>query len=116
MPPEMANEDDYDNKTDVYSFGIVLHFMFLGYLSKQKLRDKLNGKEIHLPSPSDSISSFCINLIRHCLSFSPEKRPSFEEILNYLRTNSYQLASNVDPSILTKRDKELSFIENYINK
>lgn len=116
MSPEMANEDDYDNKTDVYSFGIVLHFMFLGYLPKQKLREKLNGKEIHLPSPSDSISSFCLNLIRHCLSFSPEKRPSFEEILNYLRTNSYQLASNVDPSILTKRDKELSFIEDYINK
>lgn len=30
MSPEMQNEDEYNHKTDVYSFGIVLHVIFTG--------------------------------------------------------------------------------------
>ena len=28
ISPVMANEEEYHNKKDVYSFGIVLHFIF----------------------------------------------------------------------------------------
>ena len=113
MSPEMANEDNYNEKTDVYSFGIVLHYIFVGNLPKQSLTDKLNGKKIKMPSPSDSISPFCIQLIDLCLSYSPSKRPSFEQILIKMRESSYELAPDVDPFILSKHDKELDFIENY---
>ena len=113
MSPEMIDSKDYDNKTDVYSFGILLHFIFVGNTPKQNLSDKVTGKKVKLPSPSAKISSFCIKLIEKCLSFSPSKRPSFEEILNELRENSYDLAQGVDPSILSIRDKQLEFIENY---
>lgn len=71
------------------------------------------GKEIQMRSPTKSISKFCIKLIKICLSYSPSKRPSFEEILTHLRENKYELTSDVDPSILEKRDNELGFIENY---
>ena len=107
MSPEMANEDEYDAKTDVYSFGIVLYYIFVGSLPEQKLRDKMIGKKINLPSPSDSISKFCIDLITKCLSFEPSNRPSFEEILKQIRRNSFNLASCVNFSFLSKRDKEL---------
>ena len=30
MSPEMQNEDEYDNKTDVYSYGVVLYVLFTG--------------------------------------------------------------------------------------
>lgn len=111
MSPEMMNEEDYDNKTDVYSFGVVLHFIFTGKLPKQSMKDKLIGKPIDLPSPSSSISSFCIKLISKCLENSPSKRPSFEEILNLMRENSYDLADDINHSILKKRDDELTSIE-----
>ena len=113
MSPEMANEEEYDSKTDVYSFGIILHVIFAGNLPNQSLNEKMSGKKFKLPNPSDSISPFCINLIEQCTVRSPLKRPSFDSILNQLRENSFELASDIDPSILLKRDKELEFIENY---
>lgn len=58
MSPEMANEEEYDNKTNVYSFGIVLHCIFAGSIPKQSLRDKMVGKQINLSSPSENITSF----------------------------------------------------------
>lgn len=34
MSPEMVNEEKYDNKTDVYSYGIVLFAIIAGHLPK----------------------------------------------------------------------------------
>lgn len=112
MSPKMANDKDYTNKTDVYSFGVILFVLFTENLPKQSQKEKLSGKQIKLPRQSNSISLFCIKLIEKCLSNDPEKRPSFEEIFMNLRENSYEIASGVDPSILSRRDKELDFIEN----
>lgn len=111
MSPEMANEEEYNNKTDVYSFGVLLHAIFTGSLPKQNLRDKVTGKNVKLPDPSDLISDFCINLIKKCMSFKSSDRPSFDEILSQIRENSYELAAGVDYSILSKRDKELESFE-----
>ena len=111
MSPEMIKGDKYDNKTDIYSFGVLLYFLFAGSLPHQEIEDKLNGKKISLPSQSPSISSFCINVISKCLSFDPSDRPSFENILDEMRKNFYQLADSVNSMIISKRDKELEFIE-----
>ena len=69
------------------------------------------GKPAELPSPSKKISPFCIKLISMCLEYSPSKRPSFEEILNLMRENSYDLVDGINYSLLKKRDSELSLIE-----
>ncbi|KAK8846911.1 hypothetical protein M9Y10_019479 [Tritrichomonas musculus] len=111
MSPEMINEDDYDFKTDVYSFGVVLYVMFVGSLPKQNMKDKSNGKKITLPKPSSSISDFCIMLISKCLEPDPKNRPSFEDILLDLRKNAYELASDVNPLIISRRDNELDLVE-----
>lgn len=88
---------------DVYSLGIVLYFIFVGSLPKQSIKEKVTGKEIRLPNPSDSISPFCVKLIKKCMSFSSSDPPSFEQILIQLRENFYQLALGADPSILARR-------------
>ena len=112
MSPEMMNEEDnYDSKTDVYSFGVVLHFIFTGKFPKQKMMDKMIGKPVELPSPSKLISPFCIKLISMCLEYSPSKRPSFKEILDLMRENSYGLVDGINYSLLKKRDSDLSLIE-----
>lgn len=107
MSPEMQNEDEYNNKTDVYSFGVVLHVLFTGKILKQKMNDKLAKVPPKLPSPSSSISKECIELIRRCLSFEPSDRPSFDEILEYMQINKFNLASEVDSEIISRRYREL---------
>lgn len=111
MSPEMINEEEYDFKTDVYSFGVVLHYMFIGSLPNLSFRDKLNRKNVSLPSPSASFSPLCIELISKCMSPNQSERPSFEVILNEMREKSYELADDVNPLIISKRDKELDLIE-----
>lgn len=111
MSPEMLNQEDYDYKTDVYSFGIVLYFLFVGSLPTQSLRDKLIGKKVEMPSPSHSISKCCIELISKCLSFKPSDRPSFDEILKFISDNNFNLASFVDQQIVSRRNRELIYFE-----
>lgn len=102
MSPEMLNEEEYDYKTDVYSFGVVLNMIFVGSLPM-----KIDGEKAKLPNPSSSISQCCIDIISNCLMHEPSKRPSFEEILQKIRENSYSLASDVDNKIVSQRDQEL---------
>ena len=111
MSPEMLNQEDYDYKTDVYSFGIVLYFLFVGSLPTQSLRDKLIGKKVEMPRPSQSISKCCIELISKCLSFEPSGRPSFDEILKFISDNNFNLASFVDQQIVSRRNRELIYFE-----
>ena len=114
MSPEMLNDDDdYDNKTDVYSFGIVVYFIFVGNLPDQSIKDKINQKPIQLPKESRSISKVCIDMMSKCLSLNPNDRPSFIEILEFLRKNKFMLASDVDPEFISQRDEELELSETY---
>lgn len=71
------------------------------------MNDKLAKVPPKLPSPSSSISKECIELIRRCLSFEPSDRPSFDEILEYMQINKFNLASEVDSEIISRRYREL---------
>ena len=71
MSPELMKDEKYDSKTDVYSFGVLLYFIFVEKLPKYTMKDKLNQKDFPLPKESSpSISDFCIKLISNCLCFS----------------------------------------------
>ena len=115
MSPEMANQEDYDIKTDVYSFGICIYYIFTGKLPDQSLRDKLNGKPIPLPKSSTTISPFCIELISKCTSPRPDDRPAFIDIIEDMKRHSFMLSSNVDSEIVSHRNLELEII-NHINE
>ncbi|KAK8836501.1 hypothetical protein M9Y10_037761 [Tritrichomonas musculus] len=111
MSPEMMKEEDYDNKTDVFSFGIVLYVIFFGNLPKQTMKEKAMGKAINIPEESSSISKCCIELMKICIADDPKERPSFEEILEFLRKCKFMLSPDVDPSIVEQRDKELEYFK-----
>ena len=53
------------------------------------------------------ISQFCLDLIAKCTSYKPSDRPSFNQIIELIRANSYRLAQNIDENIVKKRDLEL---------
>ncbi|KAK8839146.1 hypothetical protein M9Y10_027938 [Tritrichomonas musculus] len=111
MSPEMAGEEEYTNKTDVYSFGIVLHYIFVGRLPSYTMKDKMLGKKVPLPTASPQVSQLCVDLMSKCTDNNPEKRPSFQEILEHIRNSSYGLADEIDKGLVKRRDKELSFYE-----
>ena len=108
MSPEMMNDEDYDSKTDVYSYGIVLFVLFTGSLPKQSMKEKLSNTPIKFPQPSSSITQYCINLIKKCTSYKPNKRPSFDQIIQDMAKNSFELAKEIDFDIINSRYHELN--------
>ena len=108
MSPEMVNEEEYDNKTDVYSYGIVLFVLFTGRLPKQSMRDKMTNVPMKYPKASSKISEFCVDLIKRCTAFKASARPSFDEIIEDMHSHSFELASEVDKKLIFRRYKELN--------
>lgn len=58
------NEEKYDNKTNVYSYRIVLYMFFTGRLPKQSIRERLDKVPLKFPQVSSKISKYCINWIK----------------------------------------------------
>lgn len=51
MAPEIINEEPYDEKVDVYSFGVLVYFIISGgELPNIKIRDVCLGKSADIPS------------------------------------------------------------------
>lgn len=59
-----------------------------GCIHKIRLSDKMKGKKAELPS---SFTDFSKKLIYDCWNFEPKDRPSFNEIVDDLNKNNYNL-------------------------
>ena len=108
MSPEMASEEEYDSKTDVYSYGVVLFALFTGSLPKQSMRDRMTNAPMKYPAASSKISEFCIDLIKRCTSFESSSRPTFDEILEDMFRHSFCLAPEIDTKLVMRRYRELN--------
>ena len=98
MAPEVADDKEYDEKCDVYSFGVIMFFILSnGQMPKIKLSQYTHGIKAPIPS---SFTSFSRDLINSCWNFDPEDRPSFQKICEEIENNEYNLAE------LTKNEKE----------
>ena len=90
MAPEIINEENnYDEKVDVYSFGVLLFYVLSdGKLPDIKIGHILQGKKAEIPS---SFTDFSKNLINECWNFKSKDRPSFKVILESLIKNNFNL-------------------------
>lgn len=90
MAPEIIAEEDYYNeKVDVYSFGVLCFFVLSGgELPKIKLSEILSGKKAEIPS---SFSDFSKSLISNCWNFEAKDRPSFSDIVSLMESNEYKM-------------------------
>ncbi|KAK8892802.1 hypothetical protein M9Y10_030047 [Tritrichomonas musculus] len=90
MAPEIINEEEhYDEKVDVYSFGVLVFFILSGgNLPKIKVFDIPKGKKADIPS---SFTEFSKNMINNCWNFEAKDRPSFEMIVESMAKSHYDL-------------------------
>lgn len=83
--PEILNGLDFDEKADVYSFGVILYYIISkGNMPNIGPRDVAKGKMADIPPEFTKISS---RLIRQCWNFEPKDRPSFEIIVSEIEKN-----------------------------
>lgn len=84
MAPEMLLSDQYDNKVDLWSVGIIMYECLFGsapYASPtfEEVAAKIRTeKPIQLPQGA-SVSDCCADLLLKLLQRNPEKRIGFEE-------------------------------------
>lgn len=89
MAPELFETRDYDNKVDVYSFGIMLWELltnevpFKGKTSMQIMRSVCDKRE--RPQIPESTNESMRNLIQLCWHQNPIERPPFSRIFKLFK-------------------------------
>ena len=104
-----------ENTTDVYSYGIVLYILFTGKEPNQNMKDKMDGKPLQFPKSSSYISDVCIKLIKTCTLYDRAQRPSFEQIIDFMNSNNFMLANDINLDTVKNRYQDLYLIQSEIN-
>ena len=123
IAPEVFNfegDNHYDLKVDVYSYGVILYFIFVSFNNGNLQLD--DGRPIRSNGTwlfrimkgqrfkkKDCIPKIYWELITKCWDQQPEKRPSFSEIVKELKNDQYAI---VDNGILT----DLNELHQYQNR
>ncbi|KYQ92022.1 armadillo repeat-containing protein [Tieghemostelium lacteum] len=104
LAPELYNvvlggKGGYDQKVDVFSFGVLLWEMFARDLKLSDLKSNTINGYTHYLRPSLSNCPFTLEkLIRLCISTDPSVRPSFQTILKILRQPLHTLQRYQKPT------------------
>ena len=103
IAPEVLNRSTYTYKSDVYSFGILLYIMkykkvpFDNCDKCQYLYQVAVKKE--RPNLNKSVPKVYRNLIRSCWDDDPNKRPTFDYIINELEQNKEFITKGVNETL-----------------
>lgn len=84
IAPELADDENYNEKVDIYSFGVLILFI----LNAAKIIFDSDKKQIVIPQTFKKCTK---KLINSCLSNDPKKRPDFNKICDYLQKNYINL-------------------------
>ena len=88
IAPEVLNGQPYTQKSDIYSFGILMSVISTG---QQPFNDKAHGHGLMLkiceglrPAFSNNTPKIYIELAYKCMDADPDNRPTTEEILKII--------------------------------
>ena len=106
MSPEVLQGKILNEKTDVYSFAIVLWEMLTGkdpfeeHSSYEVFVNAVCVKNERPPLPDDMHASLK-SLLTDCWHKSPDKRPSFTQIIDRLEQAMIDVSISGDPTSVT---------------
>ena len=91
MAPEMFNSSKYDEKVDVYSFGVLLWEMLTGItpfngMTPFQIMNAVCQNAQRPPIPEDTPEELT-SLIEACWAQEPKDRPSFEKVFQQFATH-----------------------------
>ena len=90
----MNEKTDYNNKIDVYSFGVIVFFILTCVQTpKISIGDQSMRKKAPIPKKNNKISR---DLINRCWSTNPVDRPSFKEINDYITSKKFKLIDGIE--------------------
>ena len=103
MSPEVIMNKKYDNKVDVYSFGIVMHELFFEkqpfkdqrYVNMWSLGIDISTNELRPTVPKD-MSAYTqnemtyISMMKKCWMTDAKDRPTFDQVIELLSEFSFE--------------------------
>lgn len=100
MAPELFQQkSQYDYKVDVYAFGVILFFI----LTKGQFPEGTPG-HLYIASIPPSINPLSTSIIRRCWPFLPEEIPDFEEIIEIITSNNFQIINGIEEKLSLIKD------------
>ncbi|RIB22040.1 kinase-like domain-containing protein, partial [Gigaspora rosea] len=84
MAPEVLRENSYTEKSDIFSFGMIMWEIAAGEPPFNNLSHDINLSLVVgvRPQIANSIPQFYASLIKRCWDMDPSKRPTAKELLN----------------------------------
>ena len=107
--PEQEKSKNYDNKTDMYSLGIIIFEMFYKFNSLMERDIILRGIKEEQKYPKD-MEEMCgknaYTIVKQCTNFRPELRPSIKQLIK----------SKLIPSLEKKENMISQFKKDFLEK
>ena len=83
--PEISEGEDYDNKCDLYSIGVMMYILYFGSFPFERSKSKIEKDK---PKSKDCEDKVLDDLLNKLLVYDPEKRISWDEYFKHPFFNS----------------------------
>ena len=116
--PEQEKSENYDNKTDIYSLGIIIFEMFYKFNSLME-RDitlrRIKDEQIYPQDMEQKCGKNVFMLVKQCTNHNPELRPSAKELLKSKLIPSYSTKQYILKEFRQKYlEKNIKFINDFL--
>lgn len=94
----MNAQQKYSKSSDVYAFGIIVYILITNRFPYVGIKNIIHRvcHDNYRPHIPKSVPMCYKNLIKRCWNQDPNQRPSFDDIVNELKTNEDFVQENID--------------------
>ena len=116
--PEQEKSKNYDNKTDIYSLGIIIFEMlykFDSLMERDIILTRINQKSIFPQDLEEVCGKNAAKLILKCTLRDPTQRPSIKEIIESKLIPSFENKQIIFKQFDEMLENNLKLINNFMN-